>query len=617
MAGRSLGILFAFWTCLVALCRNLPAEQIPCVWNGVERIVAVGDLHGDYDHFIMILQNPKIGLVDHDLHWTGGKTHLVQTGDILDRGDRAKDILDFLMRLEGEAEAAGGKVHVLLGNHEELNITGLSLGYPDYVSARQFVSFLPEKFRKAKEKQYLSQLSVAERERIQDQGGDLEKDPNWLEFWNGVLFEIRQRNAPFDALTYINGFNKKYGKWLLRKNCVIRINDIIFAHGGISLPFSKWKLEEINDLLRWELGAYALRPSNPRLGGQPFEPRMVYNPESPLWYRQDDIVSQPEIDEILSNLEAGRMVVGHNFVGAGGGSPIIRQEDSVARFETKVWMIDTGIGYTDVGGFLYALIIDEGKFDFFAAPAEAEGQIPGEQPQSNRLQTPEEVEQFLSTATPKVVVPGAAGRTDPWRVRLESEGTTRWAQFKYIHRPRPESLADSFKYELAAYTLNKYLGLGFVPATVERTINDTPGSLQVFLENVIRESDIKIKNFLPADPEAFEQSLADLKVFENLVYDRCDNEKDTLIQKETGKIYRVDFSEAFAPENGTIPGCEILRCSRRLYQKLGQWDQEKVDGLLAPYLNKEEIRALHARRGSITQMIKKQIEERGESAVLF
>jgi hypothetical protein len=139
----------------------------------------------------------------------------------------------------------------------------------------------------------------------------------------------------------------------------------------------------------------------------------------------------------------------------------------------------------------------------------------------------------------------------------------------------------------------------------------------MFVENAIRESDRKRENFLPGDQEAFDQAMADLKVFENLVYDSCENEKDTLIQKDTGKIFRVDFSEAFAPENGTIPGCEILRCSRRLYQKLCDWDQERVTSLLALYLSEEEIRALHARQGSIVRMIQKQIEIRGESAVLF
>jgi hypothetical protein len=126
----------------------------------------------------------------------------------MDRGDKAKEILDFLMRLEKEAEAAGGKVHILLGNHEEATITGISLGYPDYVSAKQFVSFLPEDFRKAREKEYIS--------RVQAQGGDLDKNPDLLNFWDGVLNNIRQRNDPEAALAYVDNFNQTYGKWLLQ-----------------------------------------------------------------------------------------------------------------------------------------------------------------------------------------------------------------------------------------------------------------------------------------------------------------------------------------------------------------------------------------------------------------
>jgi hypothetical protein len=585
------------------------AAQIPCVWTGVEKIIAVGDLHGDYDNFILILKNPKVGLVDDDLHWIGGKTHFVQTGDIMDRGDRAKEILDLLMRLEKEAEAAGGKVHILLGNHEESTITGISLGYPDYVSVRQFVSFLPEDFRKAREKEYIS--------RVQTQGGDLDKNPDLLSFWDGVLNNIRQRNDPEAVLAYVDNFNQTYGKWLLQKNSVIKINDIIFVHSGINLQYSSWKINDINEVFRLELGAYALHPTNPRLAGQPFRPTLVYNAQSPLWYRQDDVTSQTEIDKILANLGASRMVVGHNFLGSGGGSPIILQEEAVARFENKIWMIDTGIGYSELGGILYALLIEDGNFNYYAGSAEPVEQSSEEHPTREGPQTPDEIEKYLRISTPLVVIPGAAGRTEPWKVRLESKGITRWAQFKYINRPRPVPIPDSFNYEIAAYELNKHLGLGSIPPTVERTIKDTLGSLQMFVENAIRESDRKRKNFLPGEPEAFDQAMADLKVFENLVYDSCENEKDTLIQKDTGKIYRVDFSEAFAPENGTIPGCEILRCSRRLYQKLCDWDQERVTTLLALYLSGEEMRALHARQGSIVRMIQKQIEIRGESAVLF
>ena len=610
-------LLISISLLLLAFPSLCPAAQTPYEWTGVQKIIAVGDLHGDYENFLLILKNPKVALIDDDLRWIGGKAHLVQTGDIMDRGDDASKILDLLMRLEKEAEAAGGMVHVLIGNHEEATITGISLGYPDYVSPKQFVSFLPEGYRRTREKQYISRLPADEKARVQALDGDLDQNPALFNFWAGVLDEIRKGGEPLAALAYIENFNWTYGKWLRRKNCVIKINDIIFVHGGINLEFSSWKLKELNEFFRIELGVYILHPKDPRLGGEPFTPRLIYNPQSPVWFRQDEVTSQEEIEQILSNLGAGRMVVGHNFLGSGGGSPIVLSADSVARFEGKVWMIDTGIGYSDLGGILYALIIEDGNFDFYAGSAVPAAPSSEESPTNNGPQTPEEIEIFLRESTPLVVVPGAAGRTDPWKVRLEWNGVARWALFKYINRSRPAPIPDSFHYEIAAYELDKLLGLDIVPPAVPRTIKETAGSLQMFVENTIRESDRKREKVSPPDPEAFEQTKAELKVFENLVYDACENDKDTLIQKETGKIFRVDFSEAFAPESITIPGCDISRCSRRLYQKLCDWDEEKITTLLAPYLSEEEIRAVHARRGAIVRLIQELIEVRGESEVLF
>src|SRR4030042_2596868 len=111
-------LLFAF----LALTAAFSAEEIPWEWSGIERVVVIGDLHGDYESFIKILRGTQV--VDDDLLWAAGKTHFVQTGDIMDRGPDARKILDLLIRLEKEAEAAGGMVHVLLGNHEEINLTG-------------------------------------------------------------------------------------------------------------------------------------------------------------------------------------------------------------------------------------------------------------------------------------------------------------------------------------------------------------------------------------------------------------------------------------------------------------------------------------------------------------
>ena len=102
---------------------SLPVTGIASQWqfSGVERIVAVSDIHGAYQPMVATLRNA--GVLDADLGWAGGATHLVIVGDILDRGPDSRDAMDLLMQLEGEAEAAGGKVHVLLGNHEVMNLT--------------------------------------------------------------------------------------------------------------------------------------------------------------------------------------------------------------------------------------------------------------------------------------------------------------------------------------------------------------------------------------------------------------------------------------------------------------------------------------------------------------
>jgi hypothetical protein len=213
---RRISLGLALCAGLLALVLASPAADIPCEWTGIERVVAVGDLHGDYDNFVTILRKPKVGLVDENLHWIGGKTHLVQIGDILDRGDRAKDIFDLLMRLEKEAAAAGGMVHVLLGNHEESTITGIALNYPQYVFVDQFLSFLPDDFKKARRRQYLSGLPADERAKAEALGPDIAKDPGYKAFWEKTL-EASKRTRGRDAAgeAYAENFNHTYGKWLL------------------------------------------------------------------------------------------------------------------------------------------------------------------------------------------------------------------------------------------------------------------------------------------------------------------------------------------------------------------------------------------------------------------
>ena len=95
-------------------------QPAPGAWTGAPKIVAVGDLHGSYDKAMRLLE--AAGLLDEDLHWAGGEQHLVVAGDMLDRGAGDRPVMDFMRRLQEESEAAGGRVHALLGNHEAMNL---------------------------------------------------------------------------------------------------------------------------------------------------------------------------------------------------------------------------------------------------------------------------------------------------------------------------------------------------------------------------------------------------------------------------------------------------------------------------------------------------------------
>jgi len=228
------------------------------------------------------------------------------------------------------------------------------------------------------------------------------------------------------------------------------------------------------------------------------------------------------------------------------------------------------------------------------------------------------MENYLKTARIVTVEKSTVGgRTAPWIISLDDGKTRLRAIFKHVNRRRPSILPDSYNYELAGYELGKLLDLDFVPPVVEREINGLNGSLQILVENTMTENYRERRNIEPPDQKTFENALEEIKVFENLVYDECLDRDDILIQKSDWKVWRVDFSEAFSPTLELIPGCEIKRCPKKLYNNLQKLDEKVIESRLKSYLNDEEIRTIVKRKNLIIEKIKKLIEEKGEEAVLF
>jgi len=185
-------------------------------------VVAIGDVHGDYDQFVSVLRSA--GLIDEQGKWSGGKAHLVQTGDVLDRGPDSRKVMDLLMRLEGEAKSAGGEVHALIGNHESMILFG------DY--------------------RYLSPAEIAA---FKDADSEKVRDEAWKEQKLDAAGRKRwEAENPLGMVEFRRAFGPTgvYGKWIRGHNAVVKIDGTLFLHGGISPKYADWTVRKINERVR-------------------------------------------------------------------------------------------------------------------------------------------------------------------------------------------------------------------------------------------------------------------------------------------------------------------------------------------------------------------------------
>jgi hypothetical protein len=210
------------------------------------------------------------------------------------------------------------------------------------------------------------------------------------------------------------------------------------------------------------------------------------------------------------------------------------------------------------------------------------------------------------------------GRGAAWRVTLRDESGTQRGFFKYVNVRRPQVSPISYKYELAAYLLSKLLGVPVIPPVVEREVDGRKGSLQIYLEGCVSETERR-KTGKPAipDPRALADAFEEMALIEGLT--ACHHDiNDILIHKDTGRVCRVDFAEAFDP-SPELPSAaaQAIRCSRRLFAGLKALDPAEAEAALAPYLNAAEIKGLLARRALLLDKFTALVVAKGEAAVLF
>jgi hypothetical protein len=610
----SLGMVFS----LALPGSSRSAEPSPWQWDDVPRVVAIGDVHGSYDKLLKLLRGT--GLVDDQLAWTGGGTHLVFVGDLVDRGPDDRQVLDLARRLQTEAAAAGGRVHPLLGNHEVMNLSGDLR----YVSEKGFRDFLPEEDRKA-------------------------RNQGMQRFRNTVgpgipLIEIKpafEKRFPPGYFGRLRAFwyDGEYGSWLLEQPAVIKINGVVFLHGGLTEEVAARGLDSINKQVHEDIRSLIKNAEElVQLTGAPpsyadamrmahqlgqasdnsnrtavartvlqLSKSLPYVPSGPLWYRgvsnETERLERHSVENSLADLGASTMVVAHTPTASGRIN---------SRFGGQVFRVDVGMAY---GREPLALVFEGDETKVYDPMSNSYGPFVVEPSQGEGVaqfseQLPEEqLLDFLRTAK---VIGDCQHEQRGLRYAeicdLEQKDLHLRAVFQTVDekpgdvKEEPVSMPRTYRNEIASFLIDRLLRINLVPATVERTIDGVPGSLQVWLETAVDipllETYDKMELLNPVEDQIIR---ADAFMAFIDVYAQHKSVGVMLLVHEK-QLQIADNTKAFStsqklnPEFLTPP-CPPIEADRELF--LRSITQQDIETAAGKYLSDRQIEALLVRRDLI------------------
>ena len=570
--------------------------------DNVDRVVAIADVHGAYEAMVETLGN--VDILNDELGWAGGESHLVIVGDLLDRGPRSRDALDLLMRIESEAETAGGKVHVLIGNHESMNM----IGDLRYVSKSEYAAFADDETQEQRNRWYRAWT------RRNGGNGIGQRDRFDNEFPKG-FFALREAFGPEGV----------YGKWLLQKNVVAVINGTAFVHGGLPPEVADIGLDGINRGLKQDLVDYinavavlmnaeVLLPTDsfyeheaivnkymPPLDAsqevldavaavKKLSDASVLHSDGPLWYRGNvacsEIVEAHRLKASLQAIGAERVVVGH--------TPTPTRK-VLQRFDGRVGEVDTGMLNFYYKGSGNALVMEGGELRVFGqsgvepyAPIEhprAVGRRAGVLPATELqllLETGDIVSTSKDTATGRTLVKVAGGKYTVSAIFNKRRG-------------------KGFYPDVAAYRLDRLLGLDMVPVTALREVDGTDGSLQFIPEKSSDEAERSSSGRggsasceLPSQWEA-------MYVFDTLIYNEGRSLKRMLYEPGRWNLILVEHERAFKSSKGRPP--HLVNAAVNVSDGWREALAELTDDVLAEHfadvLDKRRLKSLGARRDQL------------------
>jgi hypothetical protein len=587
---------------LLALAPPLAAQESQESWSGVERVIAFADVHGAYEDLTDLLR--KVGVVDADLHWAAGKAHVVSTGDLLDRGAGSRRAMDLLMRLQSEAGEAGGMLHVLLGNHEAMNLLGdLHDTTPEELAS--YADYEPREVRERLRGVWLAQHGEG----------------------SGADFDARFPPGFFGHLAAF-ARDERYGAWLLGLPVAIVVNDTLFMHGGPSQVLSGLSLAEINaryraSLLDYLSGLDQLAQAGLVHVGDEYEnrgalaeQRLATDPpadaatqagladavrrfaaaerdamvgaDGPNWYRGAALCNEASesdvLKPILDGLGVERLVIGHS---------VARNQRAASRFDGSVIKLDTGMNRAVYHGHPAALLLGDG--DARVVYADGNGE-PVPVPAEPIYVTSPVIDEaaVASMLADGTVTLGAARAPGVFDAVVERDGQRVAAVFS-------EAKGDAAKREMAAWQLDRALRLGLVPATVARDVQGKRGILQARPARWMSQADVEAQSLRAGGWCALAPQFELMYAFDALIGNEGRTRERILYDVSDWMLLLTGHDRAFGTDKDLPkhlearppqPGAEMRR-------RLAALDGAALERAVGDLLGDRERGALLARRDAL------------------
>jgi len=226
-------------------------------YKAPEKLLVISDIEGNFEDFTKILR--VAGVINKKYEWVYGKNHLLINGDLFDRGDDVTALLWLCYKLDNESQLLGGKVHIKLGNHDQMNMEG-------------DIRYIDSKYLKL-----------------------------------DSLLGIEHKN--------LYNENTEIGRWLRTKNAITIIDSTLFVHGGISPDLINLNLnpQQINQIIRENLGKDDSQMDKIS--------KFLFGHGGPFWYRglimnfeKYKPVTPENLNYILLYFGVKNLVVGHCIV---------------------------------------------------------------------------------------------------------------------------------------------------------------------------------------------------------------------------------------------------------------------------------------------------------------